>query len=111
MRWTNEQYQEYLARRAGGVPPGTISQRNSGNEPVAEAQGENPDAAKCIVRITSFRSKLIDGDNLHGKAFVDALQTAGAIYKDSPEWCKVKVEQIKVDYPWQQRTIVEITYP
>ena len=90
------------------VAPGPVGERSVGNEPVAEIAGENPCPTKCVVRITSFRSRLIDGDNLHGKAFVDALQTAGAIYKDSPEWCKVEVKQVQVENPWQQRTVIEI---
>jgi len=81
-----------------------------GDESVAEASGENPCATKCLVRITSFRLKLIDGDNLHAKAFVDSLETAGAIFKDSPEYCEVKVDQLKVDYPWQEKTVIEIIW-
>jgi Holliday junction resolvase RusA-like endonuclease len=49
------------------------------------------------VRITSYRKKLLDADNLTGgaKIHVDALKSLGMIYDDSPAWIELHVEQVK----------------
>jgi len=91
-----------------GVVSSAVSQRSPGDEPVAEAPAENLNPTKRFVRVTSYRIRLLDERNLHEKAFIDALQTSGAIFDDSPTWCKVDVIQVKVEHPWEQRTLIEI---
>jgi len=109
-RFPNASESTIRANSSDSPPSGAEPQSSAGDESVAEASGENPCPTKCLVRVTSCRLKLIDGDNLHAKAFVDALKTAGAIFDDSPKWCEVKVDQIKVDYPWQEKTFIEIIW-
>ena len=109
-RFPNASESSIRANCSDSSPSGSESESSAGDESVAEAPGENPCPTKCVVRITSCRIKLIDGDNLHAKAFVDALETAGAIFKDSPEYCEVKVGQLKVDYSWQEQTVIEIIW-
>lgn len=62
------------------------------------------------VKIISYRSRFLDEqDNLrYGvKALMDALKWAELIVDDSPEWCKVTVEQIKCKRK-EERTEVRI---
>jgi len=109
-QWPQASESTIAANCSDGVASSSIAKRGPSNESVAATPGENPRPAKCIVRITSCRSRLIDERNLHDKAFVDALKMSGAIFDDSPKWCKVEVSQIAVA-AGLDRTIIEIKYP
>lgn len=93
----------------GGLASGPVSKSNSINESVAENAREAVDQVRCLVRITSLRSKVADTDNLFVKHFVDACKEAGLVFDDSPKWCKIEVEQEEVSRPELERTEIEIT--
>lgn len=95
--------------KVGRVAPDAQRERNTGHEPVAESAGKNNDPKRYRVCITSYRCRLLDERNLYDKYFVDALQYAGAIYSDAPQWCKVEVRQYQVGNPGFERTEIEIT--
>lgn len=59
----------------------------------------------CIV---SFRTRLIDHDNLWIKHYLDALTEAGILFDDSERFCKVEVQQTQVDDPALERTEITI---
>lgn len=50
------------------------------------------------VTICRHGARLLDIDNLIGgaKPLVDALRRAGLLWNDSPEYCAIKYEQVKV---------------
>lgn len=59
---------------------------------------------KRKVVIYSYRTKLLDHDNLVGgaKPLIDALVHLKLIYDDSPEW-------VEVDYKQKQQSVGELT--
>lgn len=63
---------------------------------------------KMSVRITSYRARLLDKDNLYfgAKVLVDALCRMRLIRDDSPRWLELEVEQ-EVDRK-NQRTEISI---
>lgn len=74
--------------------------------PQAESQ------SRPLVRITSYRVKLLDEDNLRGgcKALADLLKVAGLIEDDSPEHIRLETPQVKVEKKAHQRTEIEIIF-
>jgi hypothetical protein len=71
---------------------------------------EIPCRCHCQLEILSRRARLLDPDNLRGgaKRLVDALRHLGWIWRDSPRWLDLSVEQM-VDRK-NQRTEIKITY-
>lgn len=61
------------------------------------------------VRITSYRTKFLDKDNLIGgaKPLVDALRNQGLIKDDSPQHVEIEYHQIKVRGD-HAKTVVEL---
>ena len=64
-----------------------------------------------VVRICSFRRRLLDSDNLIGgsKYFIDGLRHAGLIPDDRPQDITLEVCQEKVKRKEDERTEIEIT--
>ncbi len=58
------------------------------------------------IKIVSYRKRLIDIDNISGKAAIDGLVHAGILEDDSPEYVsEVTFRQIKSD---EEKTILHI---
>lgn len=95
--------------KAGGVLQPAKPERSPGDEPVAANSGTDHLPGFVTVRITSFRTRLIDERNLTDKFLVDALKYAGLIRDDSPTWCKIEVNQVQVGIKADERTEVIIT--
>lgn len=62
---------------------------------MVKAEGKEKDSACFSVRITSYRSRLLDPDNLCPKYFIDCLVYAGIVRDDSPQAIRITVEQFK----------------
>ena len=113
MKWTVQQYNEYQAyRKASGAKPKQVVR----HEPVAEKTGEDGNAkiVPCrIVRITSYRRRLLDFDNLAGgcKYFLDCCKYSQLIPDDRPQDIALQVSQVKVKTRDEERTEVEIILP
>jgi len=106
MRWSQQDYDAFQARRSSSRPiPKPIVQ----HEPLAEAQGKEAHPAKIQVRITSYRRRLLDPDNLAGgcKFFVDCCRYAKLIPDDRPQDIILETRQEKVGRG-QERTEIEI---
>lgn len=78
------------------------------NESVAATKGKNRNPERCLVRITSFRCRLTDPDNLCPKYFIDSLRYASAIPDDRQEDIILETRQEKVKSYAQERTVIEI---
>jgi hypothetical protein len=103
-----------LNRLPPSLPPHGISSR-----PVVErcpraralgkAQAEACDTGRFLVRVTSYRRRLLDEDNLCEKYFVDCCRYAGLISGDEAGRTKIEVSQEKVARKEDERTEIEIT--
>lgn len=85
-------------------------ERPAGHGALAEEKGEAGDSGRFLVRITSYRNRLLDEDNLSEKYFCDLCRYAGIIPGDRPEEAKIEVSQVKVPKD-QERTLVEVWFP
>ena len=91
------------------VAPAPVGKPSVGDEPVAEGPGGCAYQGRCFISITSFRRRLCDERNLYDKHFVDALKQAGAFVDDSPKYVKVEVVQEKVQFAYEERTLISMT--
>ena len=74
-----------------------------------EAKGG--DTGRFLIRVTAFRVRLLDEDNLCEKYHVDCCRYAGLIPDDNPGQTKIETGQIKVAKKDQERVLIEIFYP
>jgi len=88
---------------------GTKLERPAGNGALAEAKGETRNPAKFLVRIISYRRRLLDEDNLAEKYHVDSLRYASLLPDDSPLLVSIKPEQVKVKTEEEERTEIFLT--
>ena len=91
--------------------PGPEPESPVQHEPVAAQAGEAKNPSRIHVRITSFRCRLLDPDNLCPKYFVDCLRYAGLIPDDRAQDIALEVRQEKVSTRAQERTVIEIEGP
>jgi len=75
--------------------PVAVVEPDSGDAPLAAETVQGPAGRKFFVRVTSFRRRLLDEDNLCEKYHVDLCRYAGAIPDDAPDQVKIEVGQIK----------------
>lgn len=119
MRITREQYEAILARQAtrrnqaGGATQAPKPQPPVCHEPVAEVgrkEGNPGGFSRRLVRITSYRVRLLDPDNLAGgaKYFLDCCKYAQLIRDDRPQDITLEVRQEKVSNPEDERTELAI---
>jgi len=81
------------------------------NESLGTVKGKTESADRPIVRITSFRTRLLDTDNLTPKYLLDALRYAGAVFDDREKDIRLEVSQVKVVHRNEEKTEIEIEYP
>lgn len=79
------------------------------NAPVGEIQREALYTGRCLVRVESFRRRLIDPDNLVPKYFVDSLRYLGALRDDRAEDIEIRVSQTKVSREEDEETVITLT--
>ena len=80
------------------------------HEPLAEGEGKEESSQRTIVCIKSFRSRLLDPDNLCAKSLLDGLRYASLIPDDRPQDITLTVSQEKCAKE-DERTTIEIVYP
>jgi hypothetical protein len=74
-------------------------------------EAQNPGGlSRRLVRITSYRVRLLDPDNLAGgaKYFLDCCKYAQLIRDDRPQDITLEVRQEKVSNPEDERTEIAI---
>lgn len=107
---------EFIRRNASDAPnrdraslaPPTILERGYAAEPLEADQTQTRNTGKFIVRVTSFRVRLLDEDNLCEKYLVDGLRYAGALPSDAPDRCRIITTQAKVAKKADERTEIVI---
>jgi hypothetical protein len=88
-----------------------VVERTLSDGPLAAPKAKEGDTAKYLVRIKSYRVRLLDEDNLCGKWFVDALRYASILPSDTPDKAHIEICQEKVAHKVDQRTEITISYP
>lgn len=78
------------------------------HEPLGTAQRKKTNPSRCVLRITSYRCRLLDVDNLCPKYFIDALRYCRAIRGDAPTDIELQIRQEKVAHKCQQMTLIEV---
>ena len=94
--------------QAGRLAPSSVMESNPNIQSVAKDAREAPDAVRRLVRYTLFRVRTVDEENWCTKHFTDALILSRLLFDDSPRWCKIEVTQVKVRFPSEERTEIEI---
>lgn len=76
-------------------------------------EGQGSCNGRPILRITSFRVRLLDRDNLWGgsKAITDCIAAVGLIPGDAEHETDIRLTQEKVAHRYEERTEIEIQYP
>lgn len=85
-----------------------VIERAIWHEPVAAPKRKAGDAGRVLVRVVSYRRRLIDADNLCPKYFIDCLRYAGIIRDDSPQFIEVATAQEKVGCDLNARTEITV---
>lgn len=88
--------------------PSSQLEPNPGNGAVGEVQVQKPAGRRFLVRVKSYRKRLLDEDNLCEKYFVDLLRNSGVIPSDAPGQTKIEVCQEKVGPKEPERTVIEV---
>lgn len=83
-------------------------ERHPGDGAVGALQVQAPASGRFLVRVTSFRKRLLDEDNLCEKYIVDCCRYAGLLASDGPGQTKIEVSQQKVGKGEPEFTRVEI---
>lgn len=78
------------------------------HEPVGKKPREEKVSTRFHVRLTSFRSRLIDPDNICPKYAIDCCRYCGWLPDDSAKYMTFEVKQEKVP-KGEERTEIEIT--
>lgn len=89
------------------APPPLLERRDA-TEPLDADKAEARDAGKFVVRVTSFRLRLLDEDNLCEKYLVDGLRYAGLLPSDAPDRCRIITTQKKVARQAEEHTRIVI---
>jgi len=114
MRWTQQEYDAYQARRsqAGTKLPPAEPERAQANALDAAVPREAKSVQRLTVRIVFRRQRTLDKDNYSGsgKDILDGLRHAGLIPGDSEKEIDLQVEQEKVAHLSDQGTVIEIIW-
>lgn len=116
MRMSREDYERLRQRHPERCPAIDADDSASSPKPeppvrhdaLAAAPREARDAMRVRVRVTSFRVRLLDPDNLCPKYFVDCLRYANCIRDDRPEDIALEIRQEKVASKLLERTEITI---
>lgn len=85
-----------------------ILERYSGASSLGKKKDKGSDSVRFLVRVTSFRVRLLDEDNLCEKYHVDCCRYAGVLPDDAPEKTSIEVSQQKVSRKEDERITIDI---
>ena len=77
---------------------------------VGEEEAQGRDFQRNLVRITSYRCRLLDPDNLAGgcKYAIDAIRKAKVIPDDREEDIRLEIFQVKTKTRKEEKTVIEV---
>jgi len=77
---------------------------------VGEEEAEGGYLQRNLVRITSYRCRLLDPDNLAGgcKYAIDAIRKAKVIKDDREKDIRLEIFQVKVKTRKEEKTVIEV---
>lgn len=84
-------------------------ERSARNAALPKSQREDAYSGRFLVRVKSFRHRLLDEDNLCEKYHVDCLRYAGIISDDSAAKTKIEVSQEKIGSKETERIEITVT--
>ena len=116
MKFTNEWLKEYeLTQRAANAlkarhqrPASPQPEPTVLNAPLGAEETKGQDTRRR-VKISSYRVRLLDPDNMCVKYHIDGLRYAGIIKDDTAEDIEIFVHQQKVAKRKEERTEIEVT--
>lgn len=76
---------------------------------LGEGEAKGGYTGRVLVRVTSFRVRLLDEDNLCEKYHVDCCRYSGILQGDNPSQAKIETGQVKVARKEEERVLIEIT--
>lgn len=88
--------------------PAAVVERNLRPRSLAKGKAKGADTARFLIRVTSFRVRLLDEDNACEKYHVDCCRYAGLVPGDSPATTQIKTGQEKVRSKGEERTEIVI---
>lgn len=106
--WTAADVERWNKKHeANRLPPSPVPKPAVCDGALAKAGGEAKDAGRISVHVKSYRSRLIDPDNLCAKWFVDCLRYCGLLRDDTAKDITFSISQEKVK-KGEERTEIEI---
>lgn len=103
---------QFIARNSSdGKAPASKLEQSKPDAPSGADQPQARRAGKFLVRVKSFRRRLLDEDNLCEKYHVDCLRYAGIIPTDAPGLCRIETTQQKVGKKEEERVEIEVVPP
>lgn len=100
--------------KVGRASPGSLAQQAVRHGTLGEGEGKKGYSGRVLVRVTSYRRRLLDPDNLIPKYFLDCFRYAGVLRDDRADEIELISTQSKVRKKEDERTEIEvspITYP
>lgn len=91
-----------------GAAPAALVECGPRPGPLGTAPAEEGDSGRVLVRVTSYRRRLLDEDNLCEKYVVDCCRYAGLLHADTPAEAHIEVRQIKVKGKENEGTLIEL---
>lgn len=117
--FTKEQLREILARPNYTLGHAMSYPRNTGAAPILESdmrpralgkgKAKEGHSGRVLVRVTAYRVRLLDEDNLCEKYHVDCCRYAGLLSGDDPSQAKIETGQVKVKRKQDERVLIEIS--
>src|SRR5690349_16140772 len=89
--------------------PAPVVERRAGNGPLGKRPPKKRDTRTFLVRVTAFRVRLLDEDNLCEKYHVDCCRYSGLLPSDAAGKARIETRQEKVGSESEQRVEIVIT--
>lgn len=86
-----------------------VAERDAATALAQTAGDKASDSRKFVIRLTSYRCRLLDEDNLVAKFHVDGCRYAGLLPSDAPGHTHIQINQVKVATEEEEHTRIVIT--
>ncbi len=97
-----------LPNHTDRAAPAAVVERDLRNGSLAKGKIERRNPTRFLVRVVSWRKRLLDEDNLSEKYFVDCCRYAALLPGDDPGQARIITTQEKVGKGQPERTEISI---